>query len=118
MSGMSDHPESCPDCGAAPGKYHVLGCDVERCPYCGQQLISCPCLEEGAVAPLDDREPWSGEWPGLADCRRLGFWCRPVEGRGWVPCAGSDPEAQPDLNRLNGRDAVWDRGHKRWVRPS
>lgn len=33
----------CHDCGAKPNNYHHLGCDVERCPICGHQLISCDC---------------------------------------------------------------------------
>ena len=31
----------CPDCSAADGEYHKLGCDWERCPVCGLQLLSC-----------------------------------------------------------------------------
>ena len=33
----------CGDCACIIGQYHRLGCDVERCPNCGRQLISCPC---------------------------------------------------------------------------
>src|ERR1043165_1342938 len=35
------HTLACPDCHAAPGEYHELGCEVERCPYCGHQLLMC-----------------------------------------------------------------------------
>lgn len=35
--------ERCGDCGALYGHYHHFGCDVERCPICGQQLIGCDC---------------------------------------------------------------------------
>lgn len=42
------HPEDarCGDCGAAKGHYHHPGCDCERCPVCGGQLISCGCDKE------------------------------------------------------------------------
>ena len=33
----------CGDCGAQVGHYHHWGCDGERCPSCGGQLISCDC---------------------------------------------------------------------------
>lgn len=33
----------CHDCGAKVGYYHHFGCDMERCPICGRQLISCDC---------------------------------------------------------------------------
>jgi hypothetical protein len=43
----------CHDCGCMPGEVHHYGCDVERCPQCGQQLISCECEVE-CVFKLED----------------------------------------------------------------
>lgn len=33
----------CGDCSAIDGEYHIFGCDLEACPKCGNQLISCEC---------------------------------------------------------------------------
>ena len=43
----------CHDCGVVEGVLHVPGCDMERCPFCGAQLISCAC----AYAMLGLRDP-------------------------------------------------------------
>src|SRR5262249_14094682 len=45
-------PWPCHDCGVAHGGYHHPGCDVEECPRCGRQLISCNCHEAGAFHDL------------------------------------------------------------------
>lgn len=37
---------SCRDCAVIKDQFHVSGCDVERCPFCGEQLISCDCVKE------------------------------------------------------------------------
>ena len=42
--------DSCHDCGAKYGEYHTNGCDMERCPCCGGQMISCDC---GAIYIID-----------------------------------------------------------------
>lgn len=34
----------CEDCNALVGHYHHTGCDNERCPVCGRQLITCEIL--------------------------------------------------------------------------
>lgn len=33
----------CDDCYAKQGEYHLVHCDLERCPICGGQALSCDC---------------------------------------------------------------------------
>lgn len=130
-------PETCHDCGAAPGEFHQPGCDVERCPFCGSQITSCGCIRLHFVIGYDEdpsteqsreweralnekgRLPWTGEWPGVAECREFGwysYWELGETTRRRVSCSADHPEASEDLNRLYSGEAVWDADAKRWRR--
>lgn len=100
----------CPDCGVAPGQMHAAGCDVAACGACGGQRLSCGCPANEPVLP------WSGEWPGEAECREFGWYAVLVPGSGWVPCLPTAAGAVPDLSRLYA-EADWDRAQGRFVRP-
>jgi Zn-finger nucleic acid-binding protein len=137
----------CPDCGTPVGQLHRPGCDVEQCPRCGGQALSCGCryqvmIETGSdIGAFGRGEPeatetvmkaiareidakrlsWMGEWPGKADCREFGLWCRwpggdwPNGGGPWQPCGPGEPGVTEDLNRLT-KVAVWDPEARRYVR--
>jgi hypothetical protein len=136
--------DRCPDCGTAPGKLHVAGCEVERCPACGGQAIGCGYC--GADHGPSDRVPWTREWPGVDECRAFGWYARRVpdvagwvpwtrewpgvdecrafgwyarrvpDVAGWVPCEAREEGAREDLNRLHMGEAVWSRAVQRYVR--
>jgi len=38
--------ERCHDCNCKVGEYHHPSCDMERCPKCDGQLITCGCMED------------------------------------------------------------------------
>jgi len=49
----------CHDCDVEEGQLHILGCDMERCPMCLGQLISCDCPSDLKEMLRDgDRIPW------------------------------------------------------------
>jgi hypothetical protein len=49
----------CGDCGVEPGGFHHLGCDLQSCPRCQRQLLSCGCPfdELGGAEEDGDVEP-------------------------------------------------------------
>ena len=40
-----DADGTCGDCGATEGHYHHAGCDIECCPVCDGQALTCGCVE-------------------------------------------------------------------------
>jgi hypothetical protein len=85
---------SCPDCSASPGKYHMKGCDIERCTECEGQRLSCGCTDHGDY----QREKWSGiayeKAMLIAEENNLYVkW-----NNGWVKCSKNDEGASHDLN--------------------
>jgi hypothetical protein len=111
----------CHDCGAKPGEYHKSNCDVERCPFCGGQALQCfyenshgelECECKRKLVTDADRMPWTGEWPGEAECVEYGFYS--YFDHGWKKCGKDHPGAGPDLNRLM-TECVWSRKLKKFV---
>jgi hypothetical protein len=103
--------KNCPECGVQPGMMHLPGCDIERCPLCGLQAVSCDCTVKVGNTLL----PWTGEYPGVAECREYGFYAKLVPGSGWVSCESGDLGATEDLNRLYS-EAEWDPTKMRFTR--
>jgi len=100
---------TCPDCGVNIGEYHQNGCDVERCPECGGQMLGCDC--EISMP----RIIWDGNWPGVKECQEFGWYSKMVPGYGWVECAKEDDGASEDLNRLVS-SCKWDKNLARFVK--
>ena len=70
--------------------------EAQGCPHCGGQALGCVGFD-----PNDPgREPWTGKWPGEADCERLGY-------------VVNDNRDFPDLDRLF-RECDWNRERQRW----
>jgi hypothetical protein len=52
--GLKGVRRRCHDCNALPGHVHHHGCDMEECPACGEQSISCGCLWAGEEHLAED----------------------------------------------------------------
>ena len=70
----------CGDCGVAASGLHHLGCDLQDCPRCGRQLLSCGCRfdEDGPSSAIDD-EPLHISVPVAHDSP---CWDEPLEPHG------------------------------------
>jgi hypothetical protein len=112
--------KNCHDCNAEIGQNHMDGCDVERCPLCGGQMLSCGCRESFE----SERIPWNGKWPGEEECEEYGFYSyfdpkdpkADKKNYGHIPCDKDDPRASHDLNRLY-KECVWSKEEKKMVLP-
>lgn len=51
-----DYNTKCHDCGIVNGNghFHHFGCDIERCPVCGRQIISCGHFFEPVIHSIID----------------------------------------------------------------
>ena len=53
---LPDDIEVCHDCGVVRGEYHHAGCDMERCPKCGSQLIGFHGCEISDTVEVEEDE--------------------------------------------------------------
>lgn len=79
----------CVACGVKAGEHHVLGCPVERCPWCEAQLSCCNCrFDQLGVSSIDDEEQLD-LFEELLDAKgRIAF---KAEHNPSYPTAGDDP---------------------------
>lgn len=103
--------KSCPACKSKPNGLHASGCDVEQCPECGWQLLTCWCPRKHDAIPPENRMPWTGDWPNVAQCREYGLWCTRY---GLVQCDSTHLEAMPDITRLLN-EGEWDKSSRKWI---
>ena len=104
--------QKCPDCGVNIGELHKSSCDIETCPDCGGQMLSCDCAHGVTQYP---RIPWMGERPATIACRKLNWYAKTVrEILGWVSCDKEDTGATEDLNRLYVA-TVWDPAQQTYI---
>lgn len=64
--GRGSRAKQCGDCGAIRGGWHHPGCDLQPCPACGRQLISCGCRfdEDESLASELSGEPYGVDGNG------------------------------------------------------
>ena len=57
--------QKCHDCGILSGRFHHIGCDMERCPKCKGQFISCDCKKQDFVLK---RKSWLKDYENVYHC--------------------------------------------------
>lgn len=72
----------CHDCNVLEGEIHGYGCDMERCPFCGRQLITCACCFEHLGI---DISPDSWAWHNGLTIDQKFQWIDILEMKGRIP---------------------------------
>ena len=80
----NDLERKCHDCGSGGGELHQPGCDMEVCPYCHQQLITCGCCYR--VLNIDVRKGSRAYFEGLSAEQEVA-WERCLTKQGFIPYA-------------------------------
>jgi hypothetical protein len=85
--------ETCHDCGVKEGELHQPGCDMERCPFCGGQLITCDCMYK-KLGLYEQYKKW-GQTVAQGNEKKNLFpritgaqftaWCDSLETKGRIP---------------------------------
>jgi len=81
--------------------------------YCGGPTEEMREKFEEIVEAAGGRLPWTGDWPGVAECEKFGFYCH-MTPKGRVSCDKDRSGASHDLNRIY-KDCVWDRQKREFV---
>jgi hypothetical protein len=55
---FQDMTERCGDCNVSKGAVHHHGCDLEQCPACHSQAISCGCMDDRAPGDSAANSAW------------------------------------------------------------
>lgn len=72
---------TCGDCGVREGEFHSPGCDMEICPFCLQQLITCGCCYEHLGL---DCSPGTWTWHNGLNKEQNARWSRILEAEGLI----------------------------------
>ena len=89
---------NCHDCGVVEGQIHEYGCDVERCPFCGHQLITCGCKYEALGYHYKPKKWINDRFVGHPTCglpkdvycnglpkKEVNKWIKILEKKGRIP---------------------------------
>jgi hypothetical protein len=93
---VKDMPkENCYDCGVAPGRRHLDGCDIERCTDCEGQRLSCGCPDHGDYQKeIHTGVAWERTRLIAEENNLFSKWDKGQ----WVKCDKDDEGAVHDLN--------------------